>query len=309
MIQCCKYMKPIASAVFPKLKRIVLPAAGIFMLTGCLDPAREADFGCKAAAAYGNYDSAVLNITRAAEKPKVREMLREHPVAAAYYLRVLAIAEQYRGNLKESENAFRESKKHQAHPLTCFALARFALRSGEVALAEKEIVEMESLLSRKEPWKFNYYDFLLALLPGEQHDKMLRIPKHDFLRSRLKWLKQELAAVRKLPEGCLPALSGVPLPGAGKLCYGMKRTDFPPELGKPTGTEALRINKHAMPGLVGYFYVLPDGKRAVCLAVSKQTDRLGDIFLVSWPLRMQRGAAWVRSKNEPYVIGSAKAPK
>jgi hypothetical protein len=61
--------------------------------------------------------------------------------------------------------------------------------------------------------------------------------------------------------------------------------------------------------MIGYFYVLPDGKRAVCLAVLKQTDRLGDIFLVSWPLRMQLGVAWVRSKNQPYVIGSVKAPK
>ena len=278
----------------------------MIILSGCRS---EADFGCKAAAAYGNYDSAVLHITRAAKKTKVLEMLREHPAAAAYYLRVLAISEQYRGNLKESENAFRESKKHQAHPLTSFACARFALRSGEVATAEKEIAEMESLLGRKDSWNFNYYDFLLALVPGEQHDKMLRVSKPDFLRSRLNWLKKELAAVRKLPRGCLPVLSGVPLPGAGKLRYGMKQTDFPPELGKPTETEVLRISKYAMPGLIGYFYVLPDGKRAVCLAVSKQTDRLGKILLVSWPPGKKRDAGWVRSKNKPYVIGNASPPK
>ena len=290
-------------------KTLFLLFPALIFLTGCHDPAWEANFGCKAAAAYGNYDSAVLNITRAAEKPKVREMLREHPAAAAYYLRVLAIAEQYRGNLKKSENAFRESKKFQAHPLTCFACARFALRSGEIAAAEKEIAEMEKLLGRKQPWKCNYYDFLLALLPGESHDRMLRIPKHDFLQSRLKWLKQELASVRKLPKQCLPILSGVPLPGAEKIRYGMKRTDFPTELGKPARTEPLRINKHAMAGLVGYFYVLPDGKRAVCLAVSKQTDKLGKILLVPWPPGKQPGATWLRPENDPYVLGTVKAPK
>ena len=298
MIQYSKY-----------IKRIVLTAAGILLLTGCYGPAGDADFGCKAAAAYGNYDSAVRLITRAAEKPKVREMFKENPAAAAYYLRVLAIAEQYRGNLKESENAFRESKKFQAHPLTSFACARFALRSGEIAAAEKEIAEMEKLLGRKQPWKCNYYDFLLALLPGESHDRMLRIPKHDFLQSRLKWLKQELASVRKLPKECLPILSGVPLPGAEKIRYGMKRTDFPTELGKPARTEPLRINKHAMAGLVGYFYVLPDGKRAVCLAVSKQTDKLGKILLVPWPPGKQPGATWLRPENDPYVLGTVKAPK
>ena len=108
-------------------KTLFLLFPALIFLTGCHDPAWEANFGCKAAAAYGNYDSAVRLITRAAEKPKVREMFKENPAAAAYYLRVLAIAEQYRGNLKESENAFRESKKFQAHPLTCFACARFAL--------------------------------------------------------------------------------------------------------------------------------------------------------------------------------------
>ena len=236
-------------------------------------------------------------------------MFKDNPAAAAYYLRVLAIAEQYRGNLKESENAFRESKKFQAHPLTSFACARFALRSGEIAAAEKEIAEMEKLLGRKQPWKCNYYDFLLALLPGESHDRMLRIPKHDFLQSRLKWLKRELASVRKLPKECLPILSGVPLPGAEKIRYGMKRTDFPTELGKPARTEPLRINKHAMAGLVGYFYVLPDGKRAVCLAVSKQTDKLGKILLVPWPPGKQPGATWLRPENDPYVLGTVKAPK
>ena len=277
MIQYSKY-----------IKRIVLTAAGILLLTGCYGPAGDADFGCKAAAAYGNYDSAVRLITRAAEKPKVREMFKENPAAAAYYLRVLAIAEQYRGNLKESENAFRESKEFQAHPLTSFACARFALRSGEIAAAEKEIAEMEKLLGR---------------------NRMLRIPKHDFLQSRLKWLKQELASVRKLPKECLPILSGVPLPGAEKIRYGMKRTDFPTELGKPARTEPLRINKHAMAGLVGYFYVLPDGKRAVCLAVSKQTDKLGKILLVPWPPGKQPGATWLRPENDPYVLGTVKAPK
>ena len=286
---------------------LLFPA--LIFLTGCHDPAWEANFGCKAAAAYGNYDSAVLNITRATEKPELRDKLKERPAAAAYYLRVLAIAEQYRGNLKESEIAFRESKKHQAHPLTCFACARFALRSGEVAAAEKEIAEMEKLLAENRPCDFNYYDFLLALVPGERHDKMLRVPKSEFLRSRLAWLKKELAAVRKLPGGCLPMLSGVPLPGAEKIRFGMKRTDFPPELGQPVRTEALRINKHAMPGLTGYFYVLPDGKRAVCLAVSKQTDRLGRIFLVPWPPGKKPGASWVRPKNDPHVVGTVKAPK
>ena len=286
---------------------LLFPA--LIFLTGCHDPAWEANFGCKAAAAYGNYDSAVLNITRATEKPELRDKLKERPAAAAYYLRVLAIAEQYRGNLKESEEAFRRSEQLHPHPLTCFARARFALRSGEVAAAEKEIAKMEKLLGKKEPWKFNYYDFLLALVPGEQHDKLLRMPKSEFLRSRLDWLKKDLAAVRKLPEGCLPALSGIPLPGAEKIRYGMKRADLPPELGKPARAEALRINKHAMPGLIGHFYVLPDGKRAVCLAVSKQTDRLGEIFLVSWPPGKQRGAGWLRSKNEPYVIGNVSPPK
>ncbi len=198
-------------------KTLFLLFPALIFLTGCHDPAWEANFGCKAAAAYGNYDSAVLNITRATEKPELREKLKVKPAAAAYYLRVLAIAEQYRGNLKESENAFRESKKFQAHPLTSFACARFALRSGEIAAAEKEIAEMEKLLGRKQPWKCNYYDFLLALLPGESHDRMLRIPKHDFLQSRLKWLKQELASVRTLPKECLPILSGVTLPGAEKI--------------------------------------------------------------------------------------------
>ena len=290
-------------------KTLFLLFPALIFLTGCHDPAWEANFGCKAAAAYGNYDSAVRLITRAAEKPKVREMFKENPAAAAYYLRVLAIAEQYRGNLKESENAFRESKEFQAHPLTSFACARSALRSGEIAAAEKEIAEMEKLLGRKQPWKCNYYDFLLALLPGESHDRMLRIPKHDFLQSRLKWLKQELASVRKLPKECLPILSGVPLPGAEKIRYGMKRTDFPTELGKPARTEPLRINKHAMAGLVGYFYVLPDGKRAVCLAVSKQTDKLGKILLVPWPPGKQPGATWLRPENDPYVLGTVKAPK
>ena len=280
----------------------------LVLLTGC-DPAGGANFGCKMAAAYGNYDSAVVNITRTTERPEVREKLKGSPAAAAYYLRVLGIAEQYRGNLKESENAFRESKKHQAHPLTWFACARFALRSGEIAAAEKEIAEMEKLLAENLPCDFNYYDFLLALVPGERHDKMLRVSKPEFLRSRLEWLKHELAAVRKLPGGCLPVLSGVPLSGAEKIRYGMKRADFPPELGQPVRTEALRINKHAMPGLTGYFYVLPDGKRAVCLAVSKQTDRLGRIFLVPWPPGKQRGASWVRPKNDPYVIGTVKPPK
>ena len=291
------------------IKRIVLMAAGVLLLSGCYDPAWEADFGCKAAAAYGNYDSAVRDITLAAEKPKVREMFKEYPTAAAYYLRVLAIAEQYRGNLKESENAFRESKKHQAHPLTSFACARFALQSGGIAAAEKEIAEMESLLGRKQPWKCNYYDFLLALLPGEQHDRMLRMNPHDFLRSRLKRLKQELAAVRKLPKGCLPVLSGILLPGVEKIRYGMKRTDFPPELGKPARTDPLRINKHAMTGLTGYFYVLPNGKRAVCLAVSKQTDKLGKILLVPWPPGKPPGATWLRPENDPYVLRTIKAPK
>ena len=289
-------------------KSFVLLFPTLVLLSGC-DPAGGANFGCKMAAAYGNYDSAVVNLTRAAKNPKVREELKERPNAAAYYLRVLAISEQYRGNLKESENAFRESKKHQAHPLTCFACARFALRSGEVAAAEKEIAEMEKLLAENRPCDFNYYDFLLALVPGERHDKMLRMPKHEFLRSRLAWLKKELAAVRKLPGGCLPVLSGVPLPGTEKIRYGMKRADFPPELGQPARTEPLRINKHAMAGLTGYFYVLPDGKRAVCLAVSKQTDRLGRIFLVPWPPGKQRGAAWLRPKNDPYVLGTVKAPK
>jgi len=290
-------------------KTLFLLFPALIFLTGCHDPAWEANFGCKAAAAYDNYDSAVLNITRATEKPELREKLKVKPAAAAYYLRVLAIAEQYRGNLKESENAFRESKEFQAHPLTSFACARFALRSGEIAAAEKEIAEMEKLLGRKQPWKCNYYDFLLALLPGESHDRMLRIPKHDFLQSRLKWLKQELASVRKLPKECLPILSGVPLPGAEKIRYGMKRTDFPTELGKPARTEPLRINKHAMAGLVGYFYVLPDGKRAVCLAVSKQTDKLGKILLVPWPPGKQPGATWLRPENDPYVLGTVKAPK
>ena len=287
----------------------LLLVPGVLLLSGCHDPAWGANFGCKAAAAYGNYDSAVLNISRAAENPEVREILKERPAAAAYYLRVLGIAEQYRGNLKESERAFRESKKHLAHPLTCFACARFALRSGGIAAAEKEIAEMEKLLEENRPCGFNYYDFLLALVPGERHDKMLRIPKPEFLRSRLEWLKRELAAVRKLPGGCLPVLSGVPLPGAEKLRFGMKRADFPPELGKPVRTESLRINKHAMRGLTGDFYVLPDGKRAVCLAVSKQTDRLGKIFLVPWPPGKQQGASWVRPKNDPYVVGTVKPPK
>ena len=138
-------------AVILKLKQIVPPAAGILLLTGCLDPAREADFGCKAAAAYGNYDSAVLNITRAAEKPKVREMLREHPAAAAYYLRVLAIAEQYRGNLKESENAFRESKEFQAHPLTSFACARFALTERAYSAREFYLGEVPGFTRVENP--------------------------------------------------------------------------------------------------------------------------------------------------------------
>ncbi len=293
------------------LKRFsVLPILSLILLSGCRsDPVWGTDFGCKAAAAYGNYDSAVLRITRATKNPEVREKLKERPNAAAYYLRVLAISEQYRGNLKESEIAFRESKKHQAHPLTSFACARFALRSGEVATAEKEIAEMEKLLAENRPCDFNYYDFLLALVPGESHDRMLRIPKHDFLQSRLKWLKRELASVRTLPKECLPMLSGVPLPGAEKIRYGMKRTDFPTELGKPARTEPLRINKHAMAGLVGYFYVLPDGKRAVCLAVSKQTDKLGKILLVPWPPGKQPGAAWLRPENDPYVLGTVKAPK
>ncbi|MBO4649043.1 MAG: hypothetical protein J5806_12905 [Lentisphaeria bacterium] len=291
-------------------KSFVLLFPAMILLSGCYqDPAWEANFGCKMAAAYGNYDSAVRNISRAAENPKVREKLKGSPAAAAYYLRVLAISEQYRGNLKESENAFRESKKHQAHPLTCFACARFALRSGEVAAAEKEIAEMEKLLAENRPCDFNYYDFLLALVPGESHDKMLRVTKPDFLRSRLEWLKKELAAVRKLPVGCLPVLSGVPLPGAEKIRYGMKRTDFPPELGKPARTEPLRINRHAMAGLTGYFYVLPDGKRAVCLAVSKRTDKLGKVVLVPWPPGKPRGASWVRPKNDPYVVGTANPPK
>lgn len=286
---------------------LLFPA--LIFLTGCHDPAWEANFGCKMAAAYGNYDSAVLHITRATGKPEVREKLKAGPNAAAYYLRVLAIAEQYRGNLKESDEAFQRSEQLHPHPLTCFACARFALRSGEFAAAEKEIAEMEKLLAENRPCDFNYYDFLLALVPGEQHDKLLRMPKSEFLRSRLAWLKKDLAAVRKLPEGCLPALSGVPLPGAEKIRYGMKRTDFPPELGQPARTEALRINKHAMAGLTGYFYVLPDGKRAVCLAVSKQTDKLGNILLVSWPPGKQRGASWGRPKNDPYVLGTVKPPK
>jgi len=289
-------------------KTYLLLFPALVLLSGC-DPAGGANFGCKMAAAYGNYDSAVVNITRTTENPKVRRKLKERPNAAAYYLRVLAISEQYRGNLKESENAFRESKKHQAHPLTCFACARFALRSGEVAAAEKEIAEMEKLLAENRPCDFNYYDFLLALVPGESHDKMLRVTKPDFLRSRLEWLKKELAAVRKLPGGCLPVLSGVPLSGAEKLRYGMKRTDFPPELGQVARTEPLRINRHAMQGLTGYFYVLPDGKRAVCLAVSKQTDKLGKVVLVPWPPGKPRGASWVRPKNDPYVVGTVKPPK
>jgi len=293
------------------LKRFsVLPILSLILLSGCRsDPVWGADFGCKAAAAYGNYDSAVLRITRATKNPEVREKLKERPNAAAYYLRVLAISEQYRGNLKESEIACRESKKHQAHPLTSFACARFALRSGGIAAAEKEIAEMEKLLAENRPCDFNYYDFLLALVPGERHDQMLRMPKSEFLRSRLDWLKRELAAIRKLPGGCLPVLSGIPLPGAEKIRYGMKRADLPPELGNPARTESLRINKHAMEGLIGYFYVLPDGKRVVCLAVSKQTDRLGKIFLLSWPPGKKQSAGWLRKENQPYVIGNVSPPK
>ena len=66
----------------PLLCFLLLFPALIF-LSGCHDPAWEANFGCKAAAAYGNYDSAVRLITRAAEKPKVREMFKENPAAAA----------------------------------------------------------------------------------------------------------------------------------------------------------------------------------------------------------------------------------
>ena len=57
-----------------KWLRSALFLPGIFLLTGC-NHSGEADFGCKAAAVYGNYDSAVRLISKSEKDPEIREKL------------------------------------------------------------------------------------------------------------------------------------------------------------------------------------------------------------------------------------------
>lgn len=273
------------------------------LLTSCASP-YDADFNCKCAAVYGNYDSGADGINRVMDNPKVQKQLDADPALGAYYYQILGVCELYRGMIPEAMNAFDRSLAFDPQPMTYYFRAMHYLREGKNDEAAKDIAAMERLLNEGKTGKITYYMFLLGLRPGESHDELLKnCTDVEFAQSRLAALKRQLEFNRKCPPGKLPVMILVQSPRFDQIDYGMTLDDIKAKAGEPD--ESYKVRKVSMAGLKAYVYRLPQENLVVELRCSRDTGRLGDIIVLplgSYQKQEGEGRMMFRPKDAPYTL-------
>ncbi len=263
----------------------------VFLLCSCASTTC-ADFSCKLAACYGNFDSCARDISASLADPEVRAELEKTPAAGAYYHQMLAVAELNRGMIANALTEFETSLAFQPLALTYFFRARYFLREGKNAEAADDIAAMEDLLSSPNAAEVAYYQFLLALLPGESHDEMLQLSTWDFLQSRLDHLKARLEVQKAYPPGILPVFQPVDSRRFAGISYGMTYDEMVKQLGPPSNSYPVRMSAAAiMNGPTAYVYRYPEEGIAVEFRYSPETRRLGDILLFPADIYLRRGSS------------------
>ncbi len=282
----------------PRFKALVPFIVFMLFFCGC----HTVDFGCKMAAVHSNHDSMVRIFHQEYAKESERKYIEENPERAAYFYRILAISETFRGNKAEAQKAFDKSLSFADDPMTHFHMAKFSLRERDIENAQKQIKSMQKAIEKNIVYDVNYYDFLLTGLTNwQQHKELMekKVKIIDFYKERCNFLKKELENVRKMPPDILPALHKIRLKNAEKIRYGILWHGIERELGTPEW-------KHEyIWGSNRYFYPISD-KTAVCFVVSYKTGKLGDIIFCRWPLkkvmRNHKVAEWIFLPNSVYAI-------
>lgn len=189
------------------------------LLCGC--SLHEGDFGSKFCAVYKNYDSA---------ERFLRSYLNTKEERKPRYRMFLAVAEMYRGNIKEMHKAFSRAEQEQGKGDCVLLLLRcnWYLENSDSANAREDLKRLKQLLADPDhPVRYDYYSYLLVCNILEQRhaqlwQKISERSYRNFLLFAAERLEEKWDHLQRSGRKGLWALHNIKSPAVKQAAFGMK---------------------------------------------------------------------------------------